>query len=461
MKSFFNPLLCGLACSQLASAIDLDVNSPASIKSTAGTIAHGIMTYYSANKTGTPATKVGTFPPPLYWWESGAVWGGLVDYWMYTKDSSYNPTISQGLLAQVGPNKDYLPPAYFSSIGNDDQSFWALAALSAAEYGFEVPSGNKSTLWSDLAEAVFAGQVPRWDDSSCNGGLRWQIFSSLSGYDYKNSISNGGFFQMAARLARYTGNQTYVDWAEKAWNWMEGVGLIDHEYNVFDGADIHNNCTNPNKEVWSYNPAMMLYGTAMMYNSTNGGEIWKNRTSGLVEAISRDLFSPFSNSTDVMFERACELKNICDNDQLSFKAYLGRWMAKSAVVAPYIADPVTKLLTRSAQAAAQSCSGGRDGVTCGERWWVHGWDGSYGIGQQLSALEVVQSLLLLRNPVAPQTLQDVLKQSTPSHTASVSSNATETVASNAGHRVIGSSVGTWMLPVGLSLVLGGTMGIFQ
>ncbi|ODQ76852.1 hypothetical protein LIPSTDRAFT_102095 [Lipomyces starkeyi NRRL Y-11557] len=34
----------------------------------------------------------------------------------------------------------------------------------------------------------------RWDTSTCNGGLRWQIFESNSGYDYKNTISNAGLF---------------------------------------------------------------------------------------------------------------------------------------------------------------------------------------------------------------------------------------------------------------------------
>lgn len=48
----------------------------------------------------------------------------MIDYWAYTGDDSYNPTITQALLAQVGPNNNFMPPAYFSSLGNDDQAFW-------------------------------------------------------------------------------------------------------------------------------------------------------------------------------------------------------------------------------------------------------------------------------------------------------------------------------------------------
>lgn len=144
-----------------------------------------------------------------------------------------------------------MPPAYFSSLGNDDQAFWAIASLNAAEYGFPVGEGNVTTMWIDLAEAAFNTMVPRWSTTHCGGGLQWQVFKSNPGWGYKNSISNGGFFQMAARLARLTGNQTYVDWSNKIWDWMEGVGFIDQSYDVFDGAGSQGNCTDINKVIWS------------------------------------------------------------------------------------------------------------------------------------------------------------------------------------------------------------------
>lgn len=100
-----------------------------------------------------------------------------------------------------------------------------------------------------------------------------------------------------------------------------------------------------------------------------------------------------------MYEFACEPRNTCNNDQYSFKAYLSRWLSKSAIVAPYIADALWPLLSRSATAAAESCSGGDTGDVCGTRWYTGGYDGVFGVGQSLSALETVQSLLLLRGEV--------------------------------------------------------------
>ncbi|KAK3072355.1 i-AAA protease yme1 [Teratosphaeriaceae sp. CCFEE 6253] len=354
------------------------------------------MSWYQNNQSSTATTAVGTLPAPLYWWEAGAVWGGMIDYWAYTNDTSYVSTIQQALLAQVGPNNDYMMPAYYASLGNDDQAFWAIAVLSALEYGLPAPSGSEESVWLDLAKAVFDIQVSRWDLTSCGGGLKWQIFQSNAGYDYKNSISNGGLFQIAARLAHYTGNQTYLDWADRSWDWMQAIGLIDPtNYNVYDGSDDLLNCTELDHTQWSYNPSMLLYGTAMLYNFTNGSQIWENRTTGLLEACANNFFTPFSNATDIMFEPACEPMGTCNIDQYSFKAYLSRWMAQAAMVAPYIAGPVKMLLSRSAEAAAQACSGGQSGTVCGQKWYAGGYDGSYGVGQELSALEAVQALLLL------------------------------------------------------------------
>jgi mannan endo-1,6-alpha-mannosidase len=105
------------------------------------------------------------------------------------------------------------------------------------------------------------------------------------------------------------------------------------------------------------------------------------------------------------YEVACEPNDLCNVDQLSFKAYLSRWMAATTKVAPWTADQILPLLASSAQAAAQSCSGGTDGNMCGTKWTQAGWDGTYGVGQQMSALEVIQSNLIKKvaGPVSNST----------------------------------------------------------
>lgn len=193
------------------------------------------------------------------------MFGALVDYWYYTGDSTYNTITTQALLFQTGPNEDYMPPNQTKTEGNDDQGFWGLAVMSAAETNFENPPSSEPQ-WLALAQAVFNTQVARWDTSTCGGGLRWQIFTFNNGYNYKNSISNGCFFNLASRLAKYTGNDTYADWATKTWDWIVGVGLIDGEYKIYDGSDDTLNCSQINHIQWSYNAGAFLLGAATMYN---------------------------------------------------------------------------------------------------------------------------------------------------------------------------------------------------
>lgn len=188
-----------------------------------------------------------------------------MDYWALTGDASYNGIVSEAMLFQVGPDRDYQPPNQTLALGNDDQAFWGIAAMAAAERGFPDPPKDQPQ-WLALAQAVFNRQAARWDDKTCGGGLRWQVFASNKGYDYKNSVSNGLFFHLGARLAHYTGNQTYADWAQKTWDWTVKNGLISSDYKVFDGSHIPE-CVVSSKIQWSYNAGVFLSGAAFMYDN--------------------------------------------------------------------------------------------------------------------------------------------------------------------------------------------------
>lgn len=217
-----------------------------------------------------------------------------MDYWHYTGDSTYNDLITSSMLFHTGPPLNaYMPENYTISMGNDDQGFWGLSAMLAAEIGFPDPPDDQPQ-WLQLAQAVFNTQVdPGRHDTVCGGGLRWQIPMSNIGYDYKNSISNGMylhkqihrvfqcrrlsdnepccccagiFFNLGARLARYTGNETYAHHARKTWDWMMAIGLMTPDGDVYDGAHTGVNCTDVFKAQFSYNAAIFLQGAAFMYS---------------------------------------------------------------------------------------------------------------------------------------------------------------------------------------------------
>jgi mannan endo-1,6-alpha-mannosidase len=97
---------------------------------------------------------------------------------------------------------------------------------------------------------------------------------------------------------------------------------------------------------------------------------------------------------NIMKEVACEDNGKCDVDQRSFKAYLARWMAATTKVAPWTAETIMPYLAASAKGAASSCVAGADQNQCGLKWTVGSNDGSLGVGEQMSALEVIQSNLI-------------------------------------------------------------------
>lgn len=225
-------------------------------------IAKSMTDWYHGYKVG---DVPGNLPDPYHWWQCGAMFGALIDYWHYTGDDSYNEWTIDGMLHQIGDDWDYMPANQSKSLGNDDQGFWGMAAMSAAENKFpDPPEGQPG--WLALAQAVFNTQARRWDQSTCGGGLRWQIYSFNAGYDYKNTIAQGCFFNIASRLAKYTGNSTYAEAAEKSWDWMQTIGLINSEYYFYDGSDSTINCSRFDRTQWTYNAGIFLYGAGALWN---------------------------------------------------------------------------------------------------------------------------------------------------------------------------------------------------
>ena len=78
------------------------------------------------------------------------------------------------------------------------------------------------------------------------------------------------FFQLAARLAQYTKNETYTEWANKVWDWTTGIGLINEDFKVFAGTQVDTKCKEINKIQWSYNAAAFTLGSAVLFNYVSG-----------------------------------------------------------------------------------------------------------------------------------------------------------------------------------------------
>jgi mannan endo-1,6-alpha-mannosidase len=167
----------------------LTIGVIANIRSTAKTIADDLLSFYKANQTaGIPGIVESYFPEGGYWWgPAGGMWQVLIDYWHYTGDASYNDMIMQALLWQRGKYNDFVPDNWTTAVSNDDQGFWATAAMVAAERGFPDPPAKDNLTWISMVETVFNEYVGRYDENSCGGGMRWQILTLNFGYFEKTS----------------------------------------------------------------------------------------------------------------------------------------------------------------------------------------------------------------------------------------------------------------------------------
>ena len=303
--------------------------------------------------------------------------------------------------------------------------------MSAAEMKFpNPPAGSPS--WLSLAQAVFNRQAQRWDPDHCNGGLRWQFNWLNNGWMDKNTISNGCFFQLAARLARYTGNDTYAQWANKAYDWMAASPLITQHFEVFDSMTFNEtNCPvgQLGEIQWTYNIGTIIAGCAFVRcpihveicaNSsrcittyaqqtivhrnanipqTTGAQQqqWQSRLNNYLANTQR-VFFPEQYGNQTMTEYACEGQNNCNVDQRSFKAYLARWLALAVQLAPFTAGQIMPWLSTSATNAAKACSETSGGLACGRTWYTGGDDGLRDVGYQMSALSIIQANLIAQSP---------------------------------------------------------------
>lgn len=81
-------------------------------------------------------------------------------------------------------------------------------------------------------------------------------------------------------------------------------------------------------------------------------------------------------------------------------------MVAATKYAPFIYNQAMIYISASATAAALQCSGGPNGQMCGQKWTMGAkWDGTMGVGQQMSALEVIQANLIdtVYTPVTNKT----------------------------------------------------------
>lgn len=165
-KMFIKLRYLPLVLSSMAlAATELSTQTRRQIVRTSRTLAANLMSYYQPSLNG-------LLPQPYWPWEAAGLWSTMIHYHHYTGDAKYNNLVRAGILAQVGSSNDFMGP---QTPGNDDQLWWGLTAMNAAEVNF--PGAN----WLALAGTVFSEVVARWDNSTCSAVCTGKFRSRVMG----------------------------------------------------------------------------------------------------------------------------------------------------------------------------------------------------------------------------------------------------------------------------------------
>ena len=216
------------------------------------------------------------------WWNSANILTALADF--TALDSSLNNltydvfdnTYNKAQLANIKVTKIMTPHtvhsqtfakwsaesehvAGFPGFHNDyydDEAWWALAWLKIYDLT-HVPRYLQTAI--NIVEDMQGGV-----NEIC-GGIWWN-----KAQNYTGAIENELFLTLAASLAnRVDGAQKayYLDVALKQWQWFEGTGMINSDFNINNGINLET-CKNDGGTVWTYNQGVILGGLVELYHAT-------------------------------------------------------------------------------------------------------------------------------------------------------------------------------------------------
>ncbi|HEX6526833.1 MAG TPA: glycoside hydrolase family 76 protein [Streptosporangiaceae bacterium] len=231
------------------------------------------------------------------WWQAANALTAVIGYTRHTGDPAHTGIISATFTAARRQHADFVNWFF------DDSAWWALAWVAAYDL-----TGEDRYLAA--ARTIFAHNLDGWD-STCGGGVWWNKERS-----YKNAITNELFLTLAARLhQRVPGDQDYLAWAMRAWEWLHGSGMIGPDGLVNDGLTA--DCANNGGTTWTYNQGVILGGLAALYEIT-GDPAYLRQGEIIADAALSGLIGPSG-----ILAEPCEAAG-CDSDQTQFKGIFVR-----------------------------------------------------------------------------------------------------------------------------------------
>jgi len=267
----------------------------------------------------------------------------------------------------------------------DDHQWWLHAWVRAAEVAGELA-------YAERAAAIFDFVIENgWTPAFCKGGVDWCPVSG-SNVPYKNAVTTSLFFAAAMALVPHEASVGkpagfYLDWAQKAWAWLDASGMQAADGLFNDGLQ-QSNCENNGQTTWTYNQGLALSGLGRLAAATPGG----NAT--LLAAALRLQTAATSLLTTAGGILAEPCGNNCDNDQHIFK---GVWARHAAYLAS--AQPSARALSAPfLDTQAQSLLGN---ASCATGGYGNLWQGPPCSSHSGASDSAALDLLLAAAQVAP------------------------------------------------------------
>lgn len=345
----------------------LDINDIGALETAASTALKNLMSYYSPNAGGGGAFAQASTP----WHESGMIWGMYMDHAKYTGDTQFMDTVTGCLVnASYGKEQDFLGGSMATVATtlmgkwNDDICWYGLASCGGGEiYGPNSIMPGSGGPWITLGVKTNDQVWQQWDNE-CGGGIYWSRDRNGASAPYKSLITQLESIQLGARNYLMEKNQTRIDQAKMAVDWVIHSGLGNTQTGIlYDGMNA-GECGKFTTHLWSYNYGLWLGALAWMHKATGN-------------STYMDMAAPFydyavltfsgQNVTGVVTE-LCEPNAKCNRDQQGFKAiyvrnlaYLYRQTSNQT-----IKDSIRKTIDTSVQAMVQnSCD---TEWNCGGNW---------------------------------------------------------------------------------------------
>jgi predicted alpha-1,6-mannanase (GH76 family) len=206
------------------------------------------------------------------WWNAANALTAVIDYTRHTGDQRHLAVVEQTFRAAQRRHRDFIVSFY------DDNGWWGLAWIAAYDL-----TGDGRYL--SAARTIFANLRTGWD-STCGGGVWWN-----TARQYKNAITNELFLALAARLHQRcgSGQDPYLDWAMREWDWFYASGLIGTGSLVNDGLTAE--CQNNGGVTWTYNQGVILGGLAALHEIT-GEPAYLRQGEAIADAALSSLTGP-------------------------------------------------------------------------------------------------------------------------------------------------------------------------